>query len=57
MGRMEDVYLKIAGKYTAEELPIFGQGLAEMINEYENGMSDDGGWVDVLASSMIISFP
>ena len=57
MGRMEDVYLKIAGKYTAEELPIFGQGLAEMINEYENGMSDDGGWVDVLGTVSKITQP
>lgn len=48
MGRMEDVYLKIAEKYTAEELPIFGQALAEMINEYEEGMGNEGGWIDVL---------
>jgi type I restriction-modification system DNA methylase subunit len=50
MGKMEDVYLPIAAKYSAEDLPIFGQALAEMINEYENGMSDDGGWVDVLGN-------
>jgi hypothetical protein len=48
MGRMEDVYMPIAARYSPENLPIFGQALAEMINEYEAGMDNEGSWIDVL---------
>jgi len=50
MGRMEDVYLKIAEKYSPEEMKIFGEALAEMINEYQNGMDTEGSWVDILGN-------
>lgn len=48
MGRMEDVYMPIAARYSADDLPIFGQALAEMINEYQDAMEDGGSWIDVL---------
>lgn len=50
MGRMEDVYEPIAKRYEPEELKVFGEALAEMINEYQRGMVDDGSWVDVLGN-------
>jgi type I restriction enzyme M protein len=50
MRRMEEVYLNIASKYNPEEMMLFCQALAEMVNEYTNGMCNDGSWVDLLGN-------
>jgi type I restriction-modification system DNA methylase subunit len=50
MGKMEDVYLKIASNYNKEDLQIFGEALSAMIDEYEMGMNNDGDWIDILGN-------
>jgi type I restriction enzyme M protein len=47
-GKMEDLYVKTISKYSADEIPLFGQALGEMINEYDNNMNDEGDWKDIL---------
>jgi len=47
-GSMEDIYMKIAASYNAEELQLFGHALAEMVHEYDNGSDASGTWNDIL---------
>lgn len=50
MGRMEKEYLQIAGKYSKDELVLFGHALAEMVQEYEQHNLPSGEWRDILGN-------
>lgn len=50
LGRMEDEYIRIAKKYDADEIPLFGAALGELVMEHEftNNRSQ---WVDVVGTT------
>lgn len=50
LGKMEKEYEQIAGKYSKDELQLFGQALAEMINEYDQHTTACGEWQDILGN-------
>lgn len=49
-GQMEELYMKTASRYDAEEMKLFAQALAEMVNEYDSNMGEDGSWKDILGN-------
>jgi type I restriction enzyme M protein len=49
-GKMEDLYLKTASRYDAEEMKLFAHALTEMVNEYDSCMAQDGAWKDILGN-------
>lgn len=49
-GQMEDLYIKTASRYDVEEMKLFSYALAEMVNEYDTYMGEDGSWKDILGN-------
>ena len=47
-GSMEDMYFSVIKKYSTEDLQLFCEALANMMNEYEVGSNDCGTWCDIL---------
>lgn len=49
-GKMEKEYEQIAGKYSKDDIVLFGHALAEMINEYDQHSTSCGEWDDILGN-------